>query len=372
MTISSFARLVRIVVAAALLAGCNGMQSSSAPGVSQSMADHQYGRTNARYLAMQNPRGIVPHIRLNHHESWMSSAAKRTKYLLYASDAGSGTVDVYAYKSKAGHLLGQLTGFSIPSGECVDTLGNVFVTDNGVGDVVEYAHGGTSPIQTLSDPYGDPVGCSIDPTTGNLAVAAFPSYGSEGSMAIYTGATGSATNVANPNLQNMWSPGYDPSGNLWVEGRNVSGAPGFNELPAGGGSFSSINLSGFSIGFPGGVQWDGFYVALADQGYPSPSSFTEGIYRVTITGGTASLVRATGLTDSCYASSLPYIGSQQPYVTGTTSKLNAVVAGNYDCSNRLDFWNYTNGGNPKRTEPSGIAPLLGGYGQTVSAASSGR
>ena len=37
--------------------------------------------------------------------------------------------------------------------------------------VSEYAHGGKKPIEDLSDPPYLPFGCSVDPPTGNLAVA---------------------------------------------------------------------------------------------------------------------------------------------------------------------------------------------------------
>ncbi len=63
------------------------------------------------------------------------------------------------------------------------------------GYVYEYSHGGTQSIATLSDP-GSPYGCSVDPTTGNLAVANTTSsgyYGYYGYVAIFPDAEGTAT-----------------------------------------------------------------------------------------------------------------------------------------------------------------------------------
>ena len=54
------------------------------------------------------------------------------------------------------------------SGDCTDANGNVFISND--DNVFEYAHGGTEPIATLDLPGSNAIGCSVDPTTGNLAV----------------------------------------------------------------------------------------------------------------------------------------------------------------------------------------------------------
>jgi len=69
------------------------------------------------------------------------------------------------------------------TGLCVDAQGNVFVPtwqgESGTrGYVYEFAHGGSTPIATLSDP-GGAFGCSVDLTTGNLAVTNNVAPGSE-------------------------------------------------------------------------------------------------------------------------------------------------------------------------------------------------
>jgi hypothetical protein len=53
-------------------------------------------------------------------------------------------------------------------GACADANGDVFIVES--LSINEYAHGGTQPIATLSDPSGYGFGCAVDPTTGNLAV----------------------------------------------------------------------------------------------------------------------------------------------------------------------------------------------------------
>ena len=82
--------------------------------------------------------------------SWMAPDAHKRQALLYISDIESGEVFVYSYPSLA--VAGTLTGFSEPAGTCVDTTGDVFIVDYGASDIVEYAHGGLTPIATLDDP----------------------------------------------------------------------------------------------------------------------------------------------------------------------------------------------------------------------------
>ena len=71
-------------------------------------------------------------------------------------------------------FIGAVTVPNHPEGLCTDKNGNIFVTtlipNSGTSYVYEYAHGGTRPIATLSDPGGGN-GCAVDSVTGNLAVA---------------------------------------------------------------------------------------------------------------------------------------------------------------------------------------------------------
>lgn len=70
----------------------------------------------------------------DHSRSWMAPAAKKSKALLYISDAGTDDVYVYAYPSLA--VVGTLTGFSTPAGMCVDKTGDVFVVNYGASDIL--------------------------------------------------------------------------------------------------------------------------------------------------------------------------------------------------------------------------------------------
>jgi hypothetical protein len=130
----------------------------------------------------------------------------------------------------------------------------------------------------------------------------------------------------------------------------------FGELPAGSGTINLI--TGVPLVEPASVQWDGAYLAVIDPNYQN--SGVVAIYRVTVSGSAATIVRTTILTDTCSGSG-DYARVYQPYIGGTTHKLNTVVSGNTSvtCSNRLNFWNYANGGNPKRVMPADISPASG-------------
>ncbi|MGA8099593.1 MAG: hypothetical protein WB810_13150, partial [Candidatus Cybelea sp.] len=106
--------------------------------------------------------------------SWMAPAAKNTD-LLYISDVGTDQVYVFSYPQ--GSLVGTLSGFNTPVRECSDTAGNVFVTNTNAENILEYAHGGSSPIATYHDKDFLPTDCSVDPASGSLAVA---NYGPKG------------------------------------------------------------------------------------------------------------------------------------------------------------------------------------------------
>jgi hypothetical protein len=361
--------------ALALAAGCSGNGTPSAglpPGSAGAQTQsnaHRPIAPNMSAIALTTSERIVPTIHTNPNASWMSPEAKHTQYLLYVSDEAAGSVNVYAYKKKAGKLLGQLTGFQFPYGDCIDNSGNVYITDFAAGQIVEFSHGGTTPVQTLADPYGDPIGCSVDPTTGNLAVGNFSGAGSTcmGGVVVYADATGTGTLYQDKDFDYYWPPGYDNQGNLFIQGRKKHwnrGKTGIAELAAGTSTLMTVSLSGGKIEFPGGMQWDGHYMTATDQRFQGTRD--SGIYRVTVSAAKGQIVGSTPLTDTeCMKTKASVNDVVEPFINGTARPDHAVVAGNLACSYRYDFWNYIKGGDPKRTLPYNLAPELAS-GQTVS------
>jgi hypothetical protein len=225
--------------------------------------------------------------------SWMAPDAKQQS-LLYVSDLNSGDVGVFSYPR--GRRKGKLTGFSSPHGLCVDKKGDVFVTSEGTGNIIEFAHGGSTPIATLADPGYMPNGCSIDPTNGNLAVAnIFADHSGGGSIAVFKNAAGTPKIYTASNMFYYYFCGYDASGNLFVDGQNYHGVVALAELPARSKKMTPINVNQ-QIQYPGGIQWDGKYVAVVNRYYLSGPSV---IYQFTINGSQATLAGTTQLGSSC-------------------------------------------------------------------------
>jgi hypothetical protein len=213
----------------------------------------------------------------------MNPAAK-TQGLLYVSSVL--TNDVYVYALATQQLVGTLTGFSTPYGLCSDKSGNVWIANDGASELVEYAHGGTLPIATLDDADYYPEGCSVDPKSGNLAVTNFSSNSGTGNVAIYVGAQGSPQTYVDPQIVNYRFCGYDDKGNLFVDGAAAGSMFALAELPKGKSKFTNIPLTQ-KIEWPGGVQWDGKYVAVGDTD-------TATIYQVTSKGSVKGSIKLDG------------------------------------------------------------------------------
>jgi hypothetical protein len=231
----------------------------------------------------------------NRGRSWMAANAKAID-LLYVSDLYGEDVLVYSYPQ--GKLVGTLTGITEPDGICPDNKGNVWIVSLYNANIYEFKHGGTTPIATLVDPGGYSNECSVDPMTGNLAVANKFAYGSgQGSIAIFARAKGTPQLYYDSKMFDVYFCGYDAKGNLFVDG-STPPAVGFvfAELPKGKKTFTNITLKGGTIYFPGDVFWDGRYVAVGDQTYGGGYPPTSGIYQTT--GAAGKIVHSTPLTGS--------------------------------------------------------------------------
>jgi hypothetical protein len=204
-------------------------------------------------------------------------------------------VNVYSYP--AGELIGQLdiSGWE-GNGECVDPQGDVYVTTMQrtyqYGPAVyEYSHGGMQPIAELYDDDGQPVQCSFDSTTGNLAVVN-ENLLKANSVAIYADAEGTPTYYTSTNLQ-LFSCGYDNQGNLYVGGTPYDGGPfALVEVPHGGDELENITVDGIE-GWANSIQWDGKHIAITSLARARHSHNT--VYRVTFSGSAGSIVGKTVL-----------------------------------------------------------------------------
>jgi|SRR5580700_172024 hypothetical protein len=250
---------IGVLTAAALIAGC-----SSGSGSSTSALGLAPGSANSSHVAIpmkHHGHGIADtfigvkwtgHVHSDTHKSWVSPDAALAPRLYFASN--DGTNDVYIYTMPGMQLKGTLTGFSEPQGMCNDTHGNIYIANTSDFNVLEYSRTGTL-LNTYPDAYGYPVGCAVDPATGNLAVFDIFGLSGAGQVLVFSSPSGSPTVLTNPSGYFYYFGGYGPGSDLWVAGRDPSGT--YQLSVCGSSSCSTLALTGGTIYFPGAVQWDG-------------------------------------------------------------------------------------------------------------------
>ncbi len=266
--------------------------------------------------------------------SWMSPAAK-SQDLVYVVPEYAHNVSVYTYPG--GALVGSLTNANEnPIGDCVDKAGDVFIVNLdldtgkfGPGDVVEYRHGGTRPIETLN-PGGEPTGCAVDPTTGDLAVTR------NKSVLVYPHAKGPPANYYNLHMDGYYYCGYDGRGDLFVNGYDrSSNTYQLAELPVGQ---KHLTLLTFSKRprirlILGGIQWDGKHVVIGNGETVKYSS----VYRLAIIGTKARILDSTTLEHGGFP------GSTQFWIEGDTIIAPCVRVDAEKLNNKFGLWKYPQG-----------------------------
>ncbi len=245
--------------------------------------------------------------------------------LLYASDNERAQVLVFSYPS--GSLMQTLTGFAYPPYFiCSDDTGDVFVptTDySSPGYIYEFAHGGTQPVETLNDPGpGHALSCSVDPTTGNLAIANGPN------VAVYAPGQGTPT-IYEASDVGAYDCAYDDSGDLFVDGPYYGDE--IAELPAGGMNFSDIALSKATGTLH--LQWWNERLVLygGTDGVHGPYE----IYQVRVSGSSG-IVSGPVLL---YGKAKHRLGDVEFTLSGST-----VIMPEGPGHSLLDLWHYPKGG----------------------------
>jgi hypothetical protein len=237
----------------------------------------------------------------DHRRSWISPDIQRAHKLLFVSDAIG---VVWIYKMPSLEIKGILTGFQAINGVCSDGKGSVWVAMSGFEQMWKLAHDGTI-VSILQDTIGTPIGCAVDPTTGNLAVSNVrnnnpPPIG--GSLLVYPRAAGVPTEYwCLSCLESYGFVGYDTSGNLFVDGKNASNGFALAELPAGSNAtdqLKALNIEGGTLYGTGMVEWDAavHYLVIGDQ--LCDNKHATCVYRAKIVGSTAKITGRTILLDS--------------------------------------------------------------------------
>lgn len=300
-----------------------------------------------------SPQGLVPPGAANdsaparwkaampdHGGSWMARGLAQ-RDLLYVSNA-NGTVNVYRYWQRT--LVGVLTKFQRPMGECSDWSGNVYITDYDAKKIYVYAHGGTKALRAIDDSPYRPKGCSVSPR-GNLAVANYgtenSSYYGDGNIAVWTHATGTPAYYADNNDNHFTSCAYDNHGDLLAT--TLSGYSGiwyyyteFYYLPKG--SSKAIYMKLPNPYFTSG--WD-YVQALGFDGQYWVVDSYGGLYRYTIN------VQAT-YVDRIVLKATYGVGAVALYRKTLKTPATQVAgdSNSYNSHYAVDFFKYPAGGDP--------------------------
>jgi WD40 repeat protein len=233
---------------------------------------------------------------------------------------------VYMLDYSTGQLVGKFNPPSTyVSGMCTDSAGDVYVTgwSGGASEIIRYSHGATQPSENIIGPGYTSFGCSVDPTTGNLALLAGDSDG------LWVDRFLSGSDSPDP-IGVSYEPvvasscAYDDDGNLFVDYHTKSGAYRLAELAAGAKTFTQLSLNrGIKMGQ---LFWASSYLAV---GYPG------GIYHVQISGSNASVIGRTQVQNGKPVFSI-HDGNTliEPY--GKDGK-------------QIGFWQYPQGGKAIRT-----------------------
>jgi hypothetical protein len=163
-------------------------------------------------------------------------------------------------------------------------------------------YGATSPSEyAVVTGYGDIAGCSVDPTTRNIAVVMDPP---QGAVAVFAPQLQGTPPVYDSSIPSLLSASYDNSGNLFLLGLSGHYQLEFGELPKGGSSFEaiSLDLGSHAPNKPGNtnairwtVLWDGQYITIEGAYTPKrngkPKTWKQAVYRLKMSGSEATVAQ---------------------------------------------------------------------------------
>jgi hypothetical protein len=248
------AQILAAAAAIAMLAGCSGSTISS---LVPTGSEQPSSTGNA-------PKGFTSH-----------AGKKAGGEVAFISDFNNHAV----YVIRRGQLAATLD-VDAPEGLAVDTAHNLYVANVAGSNVLVYAPPYNGTPTALTDPGFRPNGVAVD-ARGDVAVASYESnsYGL-GSIAFYAKGATSPTKVivGDSKFAADYYCAFDASGNLYLDGKNGSGAFEAGEVVGGiGGKAVKPLTTGNLLQYPGGMQVSKTgKIAILDQsqGSGTPTIYT--------------------------------------------------------------------------------------------------
>ncbi len=274
--------------------------------------------------------------------------------LLYASASDGAHIYILTYpQGKLVRKIGPPSGTISLQGLCSDAKGDVFATSvskgkgsgGDEGHLYEYAHGGSKILWTLTFYDAAPFGCSVDPTSGTIAVATVGLGSRTGEVWTYTPGSNYGKQYYSYDIHNFFYCAYDGKGNLFVNGEGAGTQMYLDELPRGKSGLTELSLSKYvSVSGMGQLQWDGKYMTL--------EHLTAGvIYQLSVSGSEAKIVGKTPLSG--------WNGSALSAIDGKTVMVPTGVS-----QTSIGVWKYPSGGKALKnlSSPSGLFALTISFG----------
>jgi hypothetical protein len=197
--------------------------------------------------------------------------ATRTKLLYIARYS----YDVQVYDSATLALLGDITGFTNPQGIAIDSRRNLYVVDQGKGDVLVFHRNAKTPFETLSDPDGIPFQVVVR-SDGTVYVSNEYNFSlGNGNVAEYApGSTSPTGEITDPNFNLVEDVGLDSKNNLYVTYDNPHVVGKVNEYSPGSTRGKTLP---FSLGGAGGIAFDrADDIVVCDTTAPAVKVFAQG------------------------------------------------------------------------------------------------
>jgi hypothetical protein len=314
MTFRGLYRSLGGCIAAALLAACGGPQGS---------------------MPLSLPNGVA----LGTSATRLPGVRDDLLYVAHARSIYDTRTLVSILSLPQGKPVAKLSLHSF-SGMCSDAAGNVWFivyrSSRKAYYAEEYAHGGTKPIAQirLSKVYA--VGCAVDPSSGDLAVMNRAGGSQEGAGAIdvWAGARPGKPAVYEVPF-NPENGAYDNDGDLFFDGCACLNSDPWlllGELVKGSHAVTAVRLNK-NTALPGGVQWDGSYIAVQTGGYQDYLKGRPRIYRLEASSGLGHVIGVV----------IP----KAPALSGTawfSVYGNSVVSTSRAPRGEVDVWPYPAGG----------------------------
>jgi len=192
----------------------------------------------------------------------------RDKKLLYVS--GQYSKRRQRLRLRQRQTGGKLSGFDTPYGQCVDAKGDVWITNYSDQPSSSMRTAALRPsrrcrrMETASDARFRQTEISRSPTSGSLQ--------SNKCAIVFKSASGEPSEYVSSMCSNMQPPGYDASGNLYVEVGASPRVRPYANFRGGGSSLRAVTFSAYATGRSRYVGWK--YLTLTEQVSSSHESQT--------------------------------------------------------------------------------------------------